>query len=207
MEVIAAPLERIRQIIDETKADFPGVDAGLTGRPVLAADEIATSDRDMRRATILAIVLVGALFIFFFRSISRPLLAMGSLIMGIAWTFGLVALVFGTLNILSIVFTLILIGASIEYAIHLVARYQEELAKGKKIENSMAQALATSGRADLTSAFTTAAAFCTIMWTDFTALAQLGFIAASGILLCLAAMLIVLPAMIVLRDRRRTPKS
>lgn len=207
MEVIARPLAAIRQTIEEVKAEFPGIDAGLTGRPVLAADEIAASDTDMRRATGLAIALVGILFVLFFRSVSRPVLAMVSLVMGIAWTFGLVAIIFGMLNILSIVFALILIGAAVEYAIHLVARYQEELAADGDIEGAMARALSTSGRADLTSAFTTAAAFLTIMWTDFTALAELGFIAASGILLCLVSMLVVLPAMIVLRDRRRTPRE
>ena len=204
MEVIAEPLARIRSAIDEVKGRFPDVDAGLTGRPVLSADEIATSDKDMTRATIIAIILVGLLFIMFFRSVTRPTLSMLSLIMGISWTFGLIAIFFGELNILSIVFALILVGAAIEYAIHLVARYQEELAGDGLVEQSMARALATAGRADLTSAFTTAAAFLTIMWTDFTAIAQLGFIAASGIIACLIAMIIVLPAMIVLVDRRRS---
>ncbi len=207
MEVIAEPLARIRAAIADVQQGFPDVPAGLTGRPVLAADEIATSDRDMTRATILALLLVGIIFILFFRSISRPLLAMASLVMGIAWTFGFVALLYGELNILSIVFALILVGAAIEYAIHLVARYQEELAAGRPLEEALAQALATAGRADLTSALTTAAAFLTITWTDFTAIAQLGVIAASGILLCLAAMLVVLPAMLVLRDRRQAPQQ
>jgi hopanoid biosynthesis associated RND transporter like protein HpnN len=205
MEVIAEPLARIRQAIDETKANYPGIRAGLTGRPVLAADELATTDRDMTRATLLAIVLVGLLFVFFFRSFTRPILAMTSLIMGITWTFGLVTALFGSLTILSIVFALILVGAAIEYAIHLVARYQEELAKGQTIEDSMQFALTTAGRSNVTSAFTTAAAFLTITWTDFTALAELGFIAASGVIICLICMVVVLPSMIIIRDRRRSP--
>ncbi|MBT3180970.1 MAG: MMPL family transporter [Deltaproteobacteria bacterium] len=205
MEVIKKPLADIRQAIDDTKKDFEGLEAGLTGRPVLAADEIMTSNDDMTRATILAILFVGLLFLMFFRSFSRPALAIISLLMGIAWTYGFVAILYGTLNILSIVFTLILIGASIEYAIHIVARYQEELAETGDIELSMSRALSTSGRANLTSALTTAAAFLTITWTDFTALAQLGIIAASGILLCLTSMLIALPAMIIVRDRYRAP--
>ncbi len=205
MEVIKKPLADIRQAIDDVKRDFEGLDAGLTGRPVLSADEIMTSNADVTRATILAIVLVGLLFLIFFRSISRPVLAIISLLMGITWTYGFVAILYGTLNILSIVFTLILIGAAIEYAIHIVARYQEELAETGDIELSMSRALSTSGRSNLTSALTTAAAFLTITWTDFTALAQLGVIAASGILLCLASMLVVLPAMVIVRDRYRAP--
>ncbi|MBN1283456.1 MAG: MMPL family transporter [Proteobacteria bacterium] len=205
MEVIERPLADIRAAIAKTRAEFPGIDAGLTGRPVLAADEIETSNRDMNWATAIAILLVGAVFIFFFRSLSRPLLAMASLVMGIAWTFGLVALLYGTLNLLSVVFSIILVGATIEYAIHVVARYQEELARDGDPAAAMARALALMGPADATSALTTAAAFLTITWTDFTALAQLGVIASSGILLCLAAMLLVLPAMIIARDRGRAP--
>ena len=202
MEVIAEPLARIRKAVNETKANYPGITAGLTGRPVLAADELATTDRDMTKATLLAIVLVGLLFVFFFRSFVRPTLAMASLIMGITWTFGVVAVVFGSLTILSIVFALILVGASIEYAIHLVARYQEELAKGMDVRTAMTNALTTAGRSNLTSAFTTAGAFLTITWTDFTAIAELGVIAASGVILCLISMLVVLPAMLVIRDTR-----
>jgi len=202
MEVIAEPLSRIRAAIDKAKAKYPGIHAGLTGRPVLAADELATTDRDMTRATILAIFLVGLLFVFFFRSFARPALAMASLIMGITWTFGLVAVLFKSLTILSIVFALILVGAAIEYAIHLVARYQEDLARGLSVNDAMSSSITRAGRSDLTSAFTTAAAFLTITWTDFTALAELGFIAASGVILCLIAMLVVLPAMIIIKDRR-----
>lgn len=205
MEVIERPLKEIRMVISDVKEKFPGIDAGLTGRPVLAADEIATSDKDMKRATTIAIILVGLAFVLFFRSLSRPGLAMLSLVMGIAWTFGFVALFYGTLNILSIVFTLILIGASVEYAIHFVARYQEELAESGEIGISITKSLATAGRANLTSAFTTAAAFLTIIFTDFEALSQLGIIAASGIVLCLISMSIVLPAMIMVRDRMRAP--
>lgn len=207
MEVIAEPLARIRKAIDDTKANYPGIRAGLTGRPVLAADELATTDRDMTRATILAIVLVGLLFILFFRSLTRPTLAMISLIMGITWTFGLVTLLFGSLTILSIVFALILVGAAIEYAIHLVGRYQEQLSQGEGVEIAMVKALSTAGRSDMTSALTTAAAFLTITWTDFTALAELGFIAASGVMLCLVSMLVVLPSMIIIRDRYRSPEK
>lgn len=207
MEVIQKPLEDIRSAIAETKVEFPGIDAGLTGKPVLAADEIMTSNRDMTWATTIAIVLVGLVFMAFFRSFSRPILAMVSLVMGISWTFGLVAVLFGTLNILSIVFAIILVGAAIEYAIHVVARYQEELAKSGDIGNSIKKTLLLVGPADATTAFTTAAAFLTITWTDFTALAQLGVIAASGIVLCLIAMLVVLPAMMVLRDGRRNAED
>lgn len=201
--VIEQPLRAIRQAIAETAPAFPGLDAGLTGRPVLNADEMETSNRDMTIATIAAIILVAAVFILFFRGIARPLCAVAVLVMGISWTFGFIAVAVGTLNILSSVFALLLIGASIEYAIYIVSRYEEELSRSGTSAEAIRRTLATTVMAQMTSALTTAAAFLTLLWTDFLALAQLGVISAAGIILCLAAMVVVLPAMLFLRDRRR----
>lgn len=205
--VIARPLEEIRRAIATTKAEFPGIDAGLTGRPALAADEIATSSRDMTIATIIALSLVSIIFISFFKCLGRPFCAVISLVMGISWTFGFVAIAFGTLNILSNVFALLLIGAAIEYSVYIVARYEEELAKTGDVSEAVNNALTTTGMANVTSAVTTAAAFCTLIWTDFTALAQLGIIAAVGIIFCLVAMLFVLPSLLVMGDSRKSVSS
>lgn len=202
LAVIEEPLKRIRNAIDETRREFPGVKAGLTGRPVLAADEMATSSRDMNLATVMSIIAVAVVFIIAFRSAARPLLAMTSLIMGITWTYGFVTVAFGTLNILSIVFAIILVGSSIEYGIHVVARYQEELARHRHIDEAVKRMLLAIGKADLTSAATTAGAFATLLFTNFRALKQLGAIAGMGIIFCLSAMLIVLPALLVIRDQK-----
>lgn len=202
--VIERPLEEVRAALAEVKRGFPGLDAGLTGRPVLNADEMATSNRDMTIATCLALVLLAIAFILFFRGVARPLLAVAALVMGVAWTFGFVALAVGTLNILSSVFALLLIGASIEYSIYIVARYEEELARGEDVALAIRRTLETTAMAQATSALTTAAAFLTLLWTDFLALAQLGLISAVGILCCLAAMVVVLPALLTLADRRKT---
>jgi hopanoid biosynthesis associated RND transporter like protein HpnN len=203
LAVIEGPLGRIRQAIDETRKEFPNINAGLTGRPVLAADEMAASNRDMNTATALAVAAVAVLFVISFKSFTRPVLAVLSLIMGISWTYGFVAVAIGKLNLLSIVFAIILVGASIEYGIHVVARYQEELSHHRHIDEAVKRMLSAVGMADMTSALTTAAAFATLLFTNFLALQQLGAIAGIGIVFCLAAMLVVLPAMLVIRDHKR----
>ncbi|HPQ81012.1 MAG TPA: MMPL family transporter [bacterium] len=205
--VIEKPLRDIRAAIEETKREFPGLDAGLTGRPVLSADEMETSNRDMTLATLLAVLFVSAIFIVTFRGVARPMCAVAALVMGVSWTFGFLALAIGTLNILTSVFALILIAASIEYSIYIVGRYEEELAKGGSVAGAVERTLTTTAMAQLTSAVTTSAAFLTLMWTDFLAIAELGLVSAAGIMLCLASMTIVLPAMLVIRDRRLKPAA
>jgi hypothetical protein len=84
MDVIAAPLDAVRRALSDTRAEFPEVRAGLTGRPVLQADEMATTNRDMNRASIIAVVLVGLLFTVVLHGWLRPLLVIFSLALAIA---------------------------------------------------------------------------------------------------------------------------
>jgi uncharacterized protein len=200
-EVIERPLAAVRKALDESRAALPGVEAGLTGRPVLQADEMRTTNRDMLRATVIAVIGVSLLFTLAFGSLWRPLLAVLTLLMSIVWTLGLAAATVGSLNLLSGVFTLVIIGVGINWGMHLLARYMEERERGLAVDDALAMAMVTAAAGNLTCAATSAAAFFCALFTDFQALAELGFIAGSGILLSLIAMLTVYPALLLLTDR------
>jgi hopanoid biosynthesis associated RND transporter like protein HpnN len=200
-EVIDQPLAAVRQALDKSRAAFPGVEAGLTGRPVLQADEMRTTSRDMMRATLIAVIGVSLLFVLAFGSLWRPLLAVATLLVSIVWTLGLTAVTVGRLNLLSGVFTLVIIGVGINWGMHLLARYMEERERGLTADEALTLAMVTAAVGNLTCAATSAAAFFCALFTDFQALAELGFIAGSGILLSLIAMLTVYPALLLLIDR------
>lgn len=203
LSVIEKPLEKIRSAITLTKKEFPDINAGLTGRPVLQADEMSITNRDMTRGTILAIVGVTLLFILYFRRLTRPLMAITSLLFGICLTFGLTTLAIGYLNLLSSVFALTLVGAGIEFGLQIVSRYREELDATKDPKQAVRTCIVRTGHGNITAAATTAAAFFTALLTDFKALAELGFIAGIGIILCLGCLIVVLPTMMYLKDRGR----
>src|SRR5213075_3211883 len=59
----------------------------------------------------------------------------------------------------------------------------------------------------LTASTTTALAFYAAMLADFQAVAELGWIAGSGVLLCAISCLTVMPALLRLIDRRDRPKQ
>ena len=201
LSVIEEPLRRIRLVIDEVRGAFPDVNLGLTGRPVLQADELITTERDMTRAATIAVILVALLFMVVIGGIWRPLLAVLALGFGIAWTFGLTTLIVGQLNLLSIVFTLVLVGVGIDFGVHLVARYREELRR-TSLDEAIVSMLRTANRANMTGALTSSLAFFMAIFTDFQGLRELGVIAGSGLLLCLLAMTFILPALLVIYDRR-----
>ncbi len=200
LSVIEAPLKNIRANIWLTKQDFPGVKAGVTGRPALQADEMRTTNEDMLNASLLALAGVTIMFIIFFRELWRPLCAIFALLCAMGWTYGFVALTLGHLNLLSLVFALILIGLGVDFGIHFLHRYQEELKRSADPSIAVHNALHHVGSGILTGATTSSVAFMLAMMTDFLGLAELGYVAGVGILFCLLAMLVTLPALLIFYD-------
>ena len=62
-----------------------------------------------------------------------------------------------------------------------------------------------TGRGNFSGAITTAMAFGAMVLTDFIGIVELGWIAGWGILFCMVAMLLVLPALITLEEKWRKP--
>jgi predicted RND superfamily exporter protein len=199
LAVIDEPLRRIRGVLAEVRRDHPSVDLGLTGKPALQADELATSNADMTLASVLSLGVIAVLFMVVFRGVRRPLLAIVAFGVGVGWTYGLAALLVGRLTLLSIVFLLVLVGAGLDYGVHLVSRYQEER-RTRPPHDAAARTLATAARGTLTGALTSAAVFLLTLATPFAGLRELGIIAGCGLLACAIAMVTVLPALLVLFD-------
>ena len=202
VEVIREPLAAIRGAVDRVRQEHPGVEMGLTGRPVLQADEIRTANEDMRFATAVALVGVLVLFMLFFRRLKRPFFSVLTLALSILITLGVVTVTIGYLTLLSVVFTAMLVGLGIDFGIHFVARYQDELLATRSVDKAIMNTLSTTGTSIGTGAVTTAAAFYTILLVDFKGLQELGFIAGTGVLICFLCMVTFLPALVLLVDSR-----
>ncbi len=198
-------IEDIREIINETKKDFSEIQVGLTGGEVIASDEMYTTHRDAKRASLYALIGVAILFIGFYRGLIQPLLAVFTLLICIAVALGYTTLVVGHLNIISVVFTTILIGLGIDFGIHILCRYREERQLGQKVSMALSNTLQKTGVGNLAGAVTTAIAFGAMAFSNFVGIIELGIIAFGGILICFLGMIILLPALIVLHERWGNP--
>lgn len=199
----AAPLAALRAHIASVGRDFPDVQAGVTGGDALSSDEMSAARQDTMLATGIALISVATLFVVAFRQVWRPLLVVAVLIISLCWTLGFTTLTVGHLNILSVSFLPILIGLGIDFGIHLLARYSEERARGQNFDTALHGAYRRTGPSVVAAALTTALAFYAVMLADFRGLAELGFIAGSGMLLCLLASFTVLPALLAAYERHR----
>ncbi len=206
LTTIEDSLAAIRLAINETAGEHPAVEMGLTGKPVLQADELATTNLDMTRGTLAAAVIIALLTITVLRRLVPPLLAMFALGVAFAATYGAAALLVGRLNLLSLVFMIVLVSAGIDYGIHFIAR-AAELRKALGGEASTLRAVTTNSVPIWTGALTSAIVFFVALLTDFGGLQELGVIAGTGLLLCAMAMTLTLPAALVLYERWRAGRE
>jgi hopanoid biosynthesis associated RND transporter like protein HpnN len=177
------------------------VTIGLTGLPIMENDEMRSSQTSMYWASLLSLAGVALLFVAGFGGVRHALLANLVLLVGIAWSFGYVTLAVGHLNILSMSFTVTLIGIGIDYGVYYVSRYLEVRRHEPDCHAALVATTTAVGPAILTGAITTAIAFFAAGLTSFPGVAELGQIAGGGILLCAAAELLVLPAVLKIVDR------
>ena len=203
LDVVGKPLAAVRKAIEATRAEFPGLQVGLTGRPALQADEMETTDRDMTRAAIIAVLCIGVLFMFVLHGWLRPFLVLLSLAMATAWTFGFATVTVGELNLLSVIFALVLVGIGVDFGIHVVMRYVEAHGKGLGVEDAVRASLFRTGPGVILGALTSVCAFYSVLGSDFIGLGQLGLIGGTGVLFCLVAMMVVLPAMLLLAGKKK----
>ncbi len=191
----------LRELIAQIQSKHPQTKIGLTGLPIMEADEMHASQSSMLWASVVSMIGVGLLFIAGFGGLRHAMLANLILLIGMAWAFGYVTLTVGHLNILSVTFTVTMIGIGIDYGIYYVARYLQLRTEKLECEPALLETSRGAGPAITTGALTTAVAFFTAGLTSFTGVAELGIIAGGGILLCAIAELTLLPAAIALMDR------
>jgi predicted RND superfamily exporter protein len=129
-EVEEQAVGRLWKMVAETRREIGGVNAGITGEPVLNHDEMLQATSDINKATVISFVLVALIFIIGFHELGRPLLATFCLLVGIVFALGFTTLTVGRLNILSITLVPILVGVAIDFGVHFISRYEEELCRG-----------------------------------------------------------------------------
>ncbi len=192
-------IAQLRIILAEVEKQCPGVKLGLTGIPVLENDEMVSTQDDSARASWLALIGVALLYFAVYRGLRYPLMTVAALLVGTVWALGWLTLTVGHLNILSSAFAVMLIGMG-DYGVLWVTRFSQERAAGHDIAAANEITAASIGPSVLTAALATAIAFFATMLADLKAVAELGWIAGCGVLLCALSCFTVMPALLALFD-------
>lgn len=202
--------ERAGTVVDQLRASAsagdPGLAVHITGPAGTAADSskaFSGIDSTLLYGTIAVVV---AILLLTYRSPLLWLLPVASA--GIALTssqavvYLLAAHAGLTVNAQSAgILTVLVFGAGTDYALLLVARYREELRRHSDRHEAMAVALHRAGPAIVASAATVAIGMLCLLFAEMNSTSGLGPVLAVGIVVGLAAMLTLLPALLVLVGR------
>ena len=104
----------------------------------------------------------------------------------------------GRLNLISVAFAVLYIGLGVDFAIHYCLRYREHLSDGAPRGEALEQTSVNVGGSLFLCAVSTAIGFFAFIPTDYTGVAELGWISGFGMFISFATTLTVIPALLAL---------
>jgi predicted RND superfamily exporter protein len=176
---------------------------GYTGGYAIAAADEKIIRRDMTINSFTSMIGVLLLYLYAYRRPSALLYAGAPMAAAIVITFGIGALAHGKLSAASTGFAALLAGLGIDFTTVLYERYVDERNRGADLVGAVRTMMTHALPGVVVGALTTAATFYAFLATDFRGMTELGFLTGTGILVFLLCVVFVLPALLVVFERRR----
>ena len=186
-------------------ARAPAVDYG--GGYVIALDDSNLIKQDMQWNGVLSFVSILLLYYFCYRRFGAILYSSVPLVVGQCLTLAIAYLFLHNLNSATTGFTAMLMGLGTDFTIVMYARYVEERVRGRSLAEALRLMMGVSAFGVFTGAITSAGTFYAMCITEYRGLQHFGFLVGSGILLCLVAILFLMPAMITWNEGRTRKKD
>ncbi|OFW60135.1 MAG: hypothetical protein A2Y75_02285 [Candidatus Solincola sediminis] len=199
---LVGPFEKVNN-------DYFGQVAGLkvyeSGQAIQNRDSNERMMKDTSFLFMLAFLFILLVLFLTFRRVSDVLLTMMVILVTIVWVMGLSGWLRFPFTYASVSIMPLLLGIDVAYAIHVMSRYYEEKRKGLDTHTSIITAVVTVGVAVFLTAATTAFGFASFGISNMPPIIQFGMLCVAGVMFSFFLAVTLLPATIVLRDRR--PKA
>lgn len=146
------------------------------------------------------------------RPLADSLLTLIAIGMAIVWMQGIGAILLdsgfiGSMNEITQVVPVLLIGLGVDYGIHLTHRYREQIGSGESVDRAVSRSIGTVGIALVLATVTTAIGFLTNIFNPIPALKDFGILASVGIVAAFLLMLTFIPSVRLILDRRAEKKG
>lgn len=184
---------RIADVLQRLELDDGHV-IETSGHAVVFSAMLRSILRDGPIATWASLIVVLVLTLLIMRPLRAALMAMISLVVGVIWMVGAAGAAEVKITFLNFIALPITFGIGAEYAINVVARYQQG--------RNMVRAVASTGGAVALCSWTTIVGYGSLLAAQNRALQGFGAMAILGEVACLLAAIVALPAFVLWRQRR-----
>jgi hypothetical protein len=182
-----------------------GLQVHLTGGAVLEDEELESVGTGALAAGVATTAAVALLLFWGLRSWRLIVPTLLTLAVGLMVTAGFTALAIGRLNLISVAFAVLFVGLGVDFGIHVVLRYQEQIRRDARQVQAIERAAQNVAGALTLSALCAAVGFLSFVPTAYLGLAELGIISAFGMLVAWFASLTLLPALLRLMPLKKVP--
>ena len=190
----------------ELAADIPArlssenYTVSITGGHVLTSVTVNEIQNTQISSTLTSIILAAVILIVVYRNFGLGLLSTLPTILAIVWIMATMTLLGITLNVLTVMVTALTIGLGIDYAIHIVERYREEI-EHKSEKQAIETTIQRTGSALLISGLTTFCGFAVLFLSPMPLVRNFGIITAATIVYSVFIAIFVLPSLIWMTNR------
>jgi len=202
-EVLQPFNERIRTVAETLSTEYQAAGKtaptlGLTGLPAIEYEEYLDIEKDIKLVILSAAGLIAALIFLVVRSIPWALAIFVPMGLGALWSLAFALGTVGHLTIITSSFLAILFGLGADYGIFTTSQIAEERRRGKNLIDAIADGMGNSFHAVMTAGVASLLIFGALATVEFPGFAELGLVAAGGVLLILISTWCVQPAIYVL---------
>lgn len=197
-QVVGQVHDALAPIAQAISDDFGGSWVQATGSPLVRAASLDGTSRALLISlpiAVLACLLVASLFL---RSLRFGLVSVVPILMVVAWLYAFMERTGFAINLVTATIGAISIGIGIDFALHFISRFREELDRSGNCENAVRLAGEGTGLALVASTLSSVVGFGILAMAPMPLFAAYGLLTAVMVALALVASLIVLPALLVL---------
>jgi uncharacterized protein len=190
--VIRATVARLHLTPDQ------GVRVRLTGSVPMADEEFATLAEHAGWMALLMMSVVVAMLWLAVHSLRLIFAILLAVLTGLAITMAIGLLFIGAFNVISVAFIALFVGLGVDFGIQFCVRYRAERHMHDDLDAALQGAGIRVGGALMLAAVAIAAGFLSFLPTSYAGVAELGFVAGTGMLVTFALSITFLPALLKL---------
>lgn len=205
----SAKFLEIRDLAHETFDDLCSV--YVTGMPVIVAAVNEEMNADLKLLIPLVVVVVLTVLFFSFRTLSRVILPLLTVVVAVIWAVGAMPLLGFKLSVISTVLPVILVAVGSAYGIHVVTHYIADRPKALLDKEThrlfVIEVLRKIIKPVFLAALTTFAGFFSLCFTSVAPIREFGGFASFGVLAAFTVAVTFIPALLIIRGPEKKKEN
>lgn len=198
----------VKDVSDYLESHFEGASTvRMAGPTRIQASMFTSIARSQLTSLLTSIVAAGVIVILLMRSFSGGIVSMIPLLFTVLFNFGVMAFAGKSLDIATLMISSITVGIGIDYGIHFIERYREELPITLSRSDALIRSAQTTGTGIVYNALALALGFGIMILSAFHGLQNFGFLIAMTMVVSAISAFVVIPALLTGKREHRVGEN